>query len=83
MKPTRFMFLIERADDESGIYINCFRESVNFFIPDDKKKIFGDPFIDFISLSDDLQKSRAWSPDLDSCISEAQFIFSALQLRQT
>ena len=38
LKLTRFMFLIERADDENGIYINCFRESVNFFIPDDKKK---------------------------------------------
>ena len=66
--PTRFIFLTERTDSESGNYINCFRESVNFFIPSDQF-LFGDLFFnDFTSLSDDLEKIRARSP-------EAQFFF--------
>ena len=73
LKPTRFMFLIERADGKSGIYINCFQESVNFLFLT-TKLFFGNLFIDFISLRDDLKKSRAWSPDPDACIAEAQFI---------
>ena len=52
-----------------------------FFISNDKISS-GDLLNDFTSLSDDLEKSRARSPDQDSCISEAQFIFSALKLRQ-
>ena len=67
------MFLIERADGKSGIYINCFRESVDFsFLT--TKLFFGDLFVDFISLRDNLKKSRAWSLDQDACIAEAQFI---------
>ena len=63
--------------------ISTVSENLLMFLFLTTKKIFRDPFIDFISLSDDLKKSRAWSPDQDSCIAEAQFIFSALQLRQT
>ena len=63
--------------------ISTVSENLLIFLFLTTKKIFGDPCIDFISLSDDLKKSRAWSPDQDSCIAEAQFIFSALQLRQT
>ena len=79
LKPARFIFLIKRTDGESGNYINCFWESVNFFIPKDKISS-GDLLNDFTSLSDDLEKSRARSPDQDSCISEAQFIFFRPQI---
>lgn len=68
------MFYI--SDRASGrwnrIYINCFRESVNFFFPARQQNFFSDLFNDFISLSEDLKKV-----ELEALIkipAEAQFI---------
>ena len=71
MKPTRFTFLIERADGEIGT-ISTVSENLLIFFPARQQGFFSDLFNDFISLSEDLKKV-----ELEALIkipAEAQFI---------
>lgn len=72
MKPTRFTFLIERADGEIGTITTVSENLLIFFSQLDNKIFFSDLFNDFISLSEDLKKV-----ELEALIkipAEAQFI---------